>query len=445
MRRRHWTHPQDLRSVARVRCSSDLDDPRAASQGRQRARYRLLRPALSFSGRPTGLRVAIALETPMLAKNPPEVDADALPSMDGHASRVASAPHQEPTALLDELPIGTRDYLRVLGAILRAHNHAHSTKHKGVSLKTMVDRQRFLAGFFRELRRETRYRNVDPRELANRHIENMVRRWVDRGLSTATIHNYLSFLRTFAGWIGKPGMVRDPAYYVGRQSEHAHRSQVAAYDHSWVARSVDIASKIAEVAAMDAWVGLQLELCAQFGLRGKEARHFRPHEAVIAREAANPRDAAVFPECQTFVRIAYGTKGGRPRDIPLATDAQRALLVRLTAAVAPGQYVGRPDLSSQQAQARFYYVIRRCGVSKKDLGVVCHGLRHQHVNDAFERDAHRPSPVRGGLVGSALDEAARQRTARLLGHNRLQISNCYLGSDAALQKAEFGKQPAKRP
>ena len=116
----------------------------------------------------------------MLEKNVPEVGTDALASMVGHALRAASAPQQEPNVRLDELPVGTRDYLRVLGAILREHNHAHSTKHKGVSLKTMVDRQRFLAGFFRELRRETRYRNVDPRELANRHIEAMVCRWVER-------------------------------------------------------------------------------------------------------------------------------------------------------------------------------------------------------------------------------------------------------------------------
>jgi hypothetical protein len=67
---------------------------------------------------------------------------------------------------------------------------------------------------------------------------------------------------------------------------------------------------------------------------------------VLPREAANLADAAAFPEHETFVRIAYGTKGGRPRDVPLVNDAQRELLGRVTAAVAAGGFVGRPGLSA---------------------------------------------------------------------------------------------------
>ena len=65
----------------------------------------------------------------------------------------------------------------MLGAILKKYNHLHSTKHKGVSFDTMLDRQRLYASFFRELRHHTQYRNLDPRQLANRHIEAMVQRW----------------------------------------------------------------------------------------------------------------------------------------------------------------------------------------------------------------------------------------------------------------------------
>jgi integrase len=371
----------------------------------------------------------------MSAKRVPRPGTDrALPSSSGHAARRAPASADDPDAILERLPIGTRDYIRVLGAILKKHNHEHSAKHKGVSLKTMVDRHRFLVSFFRELRRHTRFSNLDPRQLANRHIEVMVDRWIERGLATATIHNYLSFLRTFAGWIGKPGMVREPQYYVGTESEHAHRTQVATRDRSWTARNVDIAAKIAEITALDPWVGLQVELCAEFGMRGKEARHFRPHSAVLPREAANPVDAAAFPECDTFVRVSHGAKGGRPRDVPVVAESQRALLVRVRAAVAPGMYVGRPGITSLQAQSRFYYVIRKCGISKKALGVVAHGLRHQRVNDAYEADAGGPSPVRGAETPPPHDEAARQRAARVLGHNRLQVTSCYLGRSVVLRK-----------
>ena len=77
----------------------------------------------------------------------------------------------------------------------------------------------------------------------------------------------------FSGWIGKSGVVREPEFYVGADSPHAHRSEVATEDRSWSAMNVDIAAKIAEIARFDHWVGLQLELEAGFGLRGKEARH----------------------------------------------------------------------------------------------------------------------------------------------------------------------------
>jgi integrase len=366
----------------------------------------------------------------MSAKKSLRPGSNGLPPANAHASRPAAGAPADPDVILASLPIGTPDYLRVLGAILKKYNHLHSTKHKGVSFDTMLDRQRLYASFFRELRHHTQYRNLDPRQLANRHIEAMVQRWVARDLATATIHNYLSFLRSYGGWIGKPGMVREPAYYVGAESPHAHRSQVATFDHSWLAKNIDIDAKIAETSAIDSWVGLQLELCARFGMRPKEARHFRPHGAVTPRAAAIARDAAAFAEHDTFVHICHGTKGGRPRDVPITNDVQRELLSRLQAVVAEGMYVGRPGYTSTQNSTRFYYVIRKVGISKSGLGVVAHGLRHQYANDCFEADAGGPSPVRGGLDRPPGNVAARERVARALGHNRSRVTTSYVGSDA---------------
>lgn len=351
-----------------------------------------------------------------------------LPRPGTHESRSPAGSPADPETILRTLPPGTSDWTRVLGAILRLHNHLHSSRAKGVSFKTMLDRQRFLHRFFHDLRHETQFRDADPRGLSSRHVEAMVARWLEQGLATASLHNYLSFLRTFAGWIGKPGMVREPAHYFGGQSPHARRVQVATNDKSWTAHGVDIRSRIAEVTAIDPWVGLQLELCAAFGMRPKEARHFRPHAAVIPRELADPRDAAVFPGQEAFVRLRHGTKGGRPRDVPIASEAQREVLARAAAAVAPGAYVGRPGRTAQQNRDRFYYVLRRCGITRAASGVVAHGLRHQHANDAYEAQAGQPSPVRGGAGRSPQDKTARERTARLLGHNRPQVVSCYLGT-----------------
>jgi integrase len=324
--------------------------------------------------------------------------------------------------------VGTKDWRRVLGAILKLHNYKHAWKPKGVSIQTMHDRQVFYFGFFHELRRETRF-VIEPRQLANRHIEEMVRRWIDRGLATATIHNYLSFLRSFAEWIGKPGLVLPPAHYVGADSPHAHRCQVPTEDSSWSARGVEIAPLIEAVGKTDCWIGLQLELCWRFAMRPKEARHFRPHEAMIRREHARPADAQAFPEVQLFVRIERGTKGGRLRDVPVETGEQLELIERLKTSVAPGAYVGWPGRTAVQNRTRFYYVVRRHGISKKQLGVVSHGLRHQKANDHFEADAGVASQVRGGCVDSAQVHGAKYRVSRLLGHSRERAAAFYLGSN----------------
>jgi len=377
----------------------------------------------------------------MTAKKRTRPGSNGLPAANTHALRELAGTPSDPDVILASLPIGTPDYLRVIGAYLKKHNHHHAKKHKSVGFKTMLERQRLYASFFTELRHHTAYRNLDPRQLANRHVEVVVRRWLERGLKTSTIHNYLSFLRTFAGWIGKRGMVREPAYYVGSESPHAHRCEVATDDGSWTARNVEIMAKIAEIACFDSWAGMQLELGLHFGLRGKEARHLRPHGAVIPREAADARDAAAFPECQTFLHISAGAKGGRARDVPIATDEQRELLARVMSAVAPGDFVGRPGFTTSQNQARFYYVIRKFGISKAGLGVVAHGLRHQYANDHFEADAGGASPVRGGKARPPGNVPARRRVARALGHNRERASTSYLGSDAGLPETPTGSTP----
>ena len=46
-----------------------------------------------------------------------------------------------------------------------------------------------------------------------------------------------------SGWIGKAGMVLPPEHYVGSDSPHAHRKQVATEDKSWSAKHIDIKAK----------------------------------------------------------------------------------------------------------------------------------------------------------------------------------------------------------
>lgn len=117
----------------------------------------------------------------------------------------------------------------------------------------------------------------------------------------------------------------------------------------------------------------------------------------------------------------------------LTTSEQRDVLERARAAVAPGCFVGRPEHTAAQSEARFYYAIRKHGISKAKLGVVAHGLRHQRANDVHALYASGPSPVRGAVQKPPRDDEARVMVASMLGHSRVQVTNAYLGRSVVMR------------
>lgn len=134
--------------------------------------------------------------------------------------------------------------------------------------------------------------------------------------------------------------------------------------------------------------------------------------------------------------MRYGTKGGRPRDIPVKTPEQQELIERALQSVAPGHYVGAPGRTAVQNANRFYNVLRRFEITKAALGVTAHGLRHQHANDRYEELAGEPSPVRGGAGAGDADGAARMAVSSELGHGRVAITDAYLGKSLAQPRAK---------
>lgn len=165
-----------------------------------------------------------------------------------------------PAQLLAALPLGHRDWKRILACILAIHGREHGTKDKVVSNQTMYERPRFLFQFFEELHTQTIYHTVEPRCLGNRHVAAMVAVWAERGLSAGTIANYLSMLCVFAAWIGKdPKIVRTAAQYLGSDSVLAHRHQVADEDHSWIAAGVVHADVLEQIRSICPYVAIQTE------------------------------------------------------------------------------------------------------------------------------------------------------------------------------------------
>jgi integrase len=295
-----------------------------------------------------------------------------------------------------------------LAAVLKEHN---GTKRGGsvASYATQDKRADVLYASFKRLR-ELGFRLDTATSLRDKHVQALVQDWHARGLSTSTLHNSLSILRTFATWIGKAGMVRSIEHYLGEGV--AVRSTIALEDKSWTAKGVDIAAKIAEVRAVDPRVAMQLELAQAYSLRVREAMQLRPNIA----------------DKGTYLAVTLGTKGGRDRVVSIDTPEKRAVLERAKAFCAtPSSSTCDPRLRLNQWKNHYYQVVRACGISRRD-GITAHGLRHQYANDQYKNLTGRNSPVRGGPPAEpGIDKAARLIIAEELGHSREEITTHYLG------------------
>lgn len=333
-----------------------------------------------------------------------------------------------------------------LSAIIRQHNDGHAVRNKDISFNTQQARRQGLFRIFGLLR--TLGFHVAPRNLSSRHIEALMAYWTARPnisprsapggvllispkvpYSAAYIQQQMSFLRVFSGWIKKNGIVRPADRYVEDVSL-VRRSYSAVVDKGWDGNGVDVLQKIEEVRAIDRNVAIQLQMMISFGLRRKEAVMFSPSEAEVPAHAL-PGDHPPGERYIAFLRIKRGTKGGRLRFAAVRTDAQRWALQEACEYVsARHAHIGRPGLTLKQSLDLFSNVVRQVGLTKKELGVTPHGLRHQFAGDLYFDIAKVKAPVQDGesLVDAAAMRDAYQQVARQLGHNRPQISNAYLGS-----------------
>ncbi len=340
------------------------------------------------------------------------------------------------------------NWKRQLQDKINEHNRQHGSKPKGVSNKTMHERACSLFRSFTLLRR-LGYQ-FDLNNLAGRHIQMLVDYWtgnariadrcrqrgvamLERPHSTAYIEQQLSFLRVYGDtWIGKPGMVHPLADYV-EDPARFKRSYAAKEDRSWEGNAVEFKRVVETVAAIDPRVAAQLALLLAFGLRRKEAVMFMPHSAVVSSESV-PTSQHASDRYAVFLRIKRGTKGGRLRFVAIRNDDDQrsALELALQFARHSSSHVGHPGLSLKQSLKRFDNVMQKAGITKRQLGVTAHGLRHQFAHEFHVELTGVQAPVRGGDVCADphVLEVALQEIACQLGHNRPLISRAYVGIPA---------------
>ena len=302
---------------------------------------------------------------------------------------------------------------------------------KIVSHRTMEVRKEQLVLCMRQLR-GLGYKLESPRSLQQRHVRALAQYWEEEGASASTITNRLSVLRALSLWIGKPGMIAKSEDFV-KNPETVKRQQATTEDKSWSASEVDVDAMIGLIEQYDDRVGLQVRLMREFGLRKREAVMFRPLKADLG----------------LAIRVRDGTKGGRERVIPIETPEQRRVLELAKSRVTHvNDHIGHPYRNLEQAIHHINYVFKRFGLTKRGLGVTAHGLRHEHLNNLYESITGVPSPVRSTSVTADIDkhlhDVARARVSQEAGHERLNISNAYIGARPTLKMTEEEKASLAR-
>lgn len=298
--------------------------------------------------------------------------------------------------------------------VLQKNKDQAARKDKKVSQGSQDKRRTVVKGFFSDLF-SLGFNIESIYNLREKHLIAVFNHLEEQGQSPATIQNKISIMRIFCGWIGKNGMVKDSADYVKDKSS-VRRSMVVVEDKSWVGQGIDVLAKLAEVAEMDETIALVLEISWAFGLRVQEALKLRP--GVSHRGE--------------FVWILEGTKGDRPRVIPVENALQRSVLEKSKLMMDKKTgFLGKRGKTFKQKLRRFYTVMEACDITLADAGITAHGLRHQYMHESFKLLLEIEPPVRGGDISTVekyrFHEASQQLMERA-GHTRVSIGSSYYGS-----------------
>lgn len=268
--------------------------------------------------------------------------------------------------------------------------------------------------------------------VGEKHIAALHAAWTQSGgpheKSVGRIHNLNCYLRLlFDIHLRKSGLVRSVDFY----DSDCKRTYVAATDKSWNGHAVDAEAIIAGIAASGGngqIVAAQLELSLAFGLRVQEAWLARPLE--LLDEAINRESA----------RIQHGTKGGRPREVPVSDLVQLDVLMRV-AAFARGerQTMIPARYTLPQWRNTYYAIVRACGVRRDDtnggLGVTSHGLRHQYLHGVYRQLTGVDAPIKGGMtIDLHVHRSALKTLIEHAGHSDVRKASAYLGSPSLIRK-----------
>jgi len=266
-------------------------------------------------------------------------------------------------------------------------------------------------------------------EFGKPHAVRLTAAWVRDGLSSGTIQNKISYMRRFLTFVGKENLIPRGAKLKAWMTANGiqppeSRTIVARTSKAWDQHDVDVFEILKKVAAECQLTAIQLEMQVAFGLRMKESISIIPR----ADDRGN------------VLSVSRGTKGGLHRDVRFDDDLgvaawQRDVLERAKL-MADQNKKGTLSLqgkSLEQSRDRFYYIVRKYGISRSGLGVTAHGLRHQFAARRYQQLTGFGAPVTAHApkMSAAVLQAERQvlgKVSVVMGHFRSNITQSYTGS-----------------
>jgi site-specific recombinase XerC len=275
-------------------------------------------------------------------------------------------------------------------------------RNRDGSYRTQADRERQLTLIANQLH-TLGYRKMNAQSLKPKHIEALVKHWQQENLSIGAIKNRLTAIRWWAQKVNRQNVV-------ARSNDHygiPDRQFVTNVSKARTVTDPDLAQ------VRDLHVRMSLELQQVFGLRREEAIKFQP----------------AFADKGDHIKLkASWTKGGKSREIPVRTEAQRSVLNRARQLAGNGSLI--PSARNYRQQLRIYERhTANAGLSKM------HGLRHAYAQQRYQELAGWRAPAAGGPIVKTLtveqkrvDQEARLTISRELGHERIQVVGIYLGN-----------------
>jgi len=305
-----------------------------------------------------------------------------------------------------------------LNAILAEHAHTR-VNGKVASHRTATAAGESLRTCFRLLVK-LGYKLQDPRNMEEKHVKALCVEWHAKKKAPKTVQGYLSTLRIFGGWIGKAGLVKDIYYYLPDvPRENLRVTAVARQSKSWAEMGIDVAEKVQIAMRLDERFGLMILAQVAFGLRRLEVLQMKPWK------------------CDKENRFAvYKTKGGRPRDVDIDNEVQRAVLDLIKSKVGKNDHFGwkhKTDGSAadlKYCERRYAGYMERLGITKALAEVTGHGLRAQFAENAALLRHLIPMTLggTGGQMPRDDLDLSRVQVSEQLGHSRKSVTTAYYGS-----------------